>query len=139
MRKKKIKCYDIQDVVRKIPKNERIVDEKTFGHVVKQYFQNCTEALFEYNQIYLPHGMGMLRFQVIDMTPYFDVKTGKVHGGIKRPECFVNRHPNINKIVKIVYYKGILGYNPFRFFRFEKSRNMRSMIGNLYSTNKIDS
>lgn len=135
----RIKCYDIQDLVRKIPKRERIVDEKTFGHVVKAYFRNTVDALFQYNQVYLPYGMGMLRYQVIDLTPYYDVKTGKVRGGLRRPEKFANKDQNINKLVKVVYYKGILGYNPFRFFRFERSRYLEHKIAEMYENNRFDS
>lgn len=136
----RIKCYDIQDLVRKIPKRERIVDEKTFGHVVKAYFKNLVEVLFECSEIKLPYGMGVMRLQVIDVTPYYDVKTGKVHGGLKRPGFIkLEKWKNKNKLIKIVYYKGKLGYNPFRFFRFERSRDIENRIGRMYQEDKLDS
>lgn len=137
---RKLKCYDIQDIYKKIPKKDRIVDEKTFGHVVKAYFQNMVDAVFDFGQVTFPHGMGGLVFNVIDVTPYYDVKTGKIHGGRKmnapylaNKECFRG-----NKIIKVRYFKGKLCYNPFRFFRFEKSRYLQNKIGYMYKTNNFN-
>ena len=76
----------------------------------------------------------MLRYKIIDVTPYYDIKTGTIHGGVKF--SFFNNNPT-NRIVKIAYYKCRLDRNPFRFFKFSKSSYMKKKIGILYKTGNL--
>lgn len=133
---KKLKCYDIQDIYKKIHKKDRIVDEKTFGAVVKAYFRNTVDDLFEYSEAYLPYGWGYLRCQVSDLTPYYDVKTGEVHGWIPK-WTYKNNKPT--KIVKVFWYKCTLSANPLRFFRLHHSSYVRQKKAEMYQTGKLNS
>jgi hypothetical protein len=133
---RRAKCYDIQDIVKRIPKKQRIVDEKTFGHVVKAYFQNVVDTLLQYDNFMMPHSMGMFRKIVVDMSPYYDIKTGKVVGGVKQSKYWTNRS---NRIIKISYYKCDLKHNPFRFFRFLKGDYFTHQLARQYEQGKLDS
>ena len=130
------KCNDIHDIYMNIPREQRVVDEKTFGRIVKTYFRCVVDALFERSEAYLPCGMGMLRMTIVDLTPSYDTKSGKITGWFpKKPTKY--RPPN--KIVKVSYYKCRRTENPFRMFSLLQGSYIRQKKKEVYTTGQFNS
>ena len=125
----RIKCYDTQDMYKRVLKKDRIVDEKTFSKIIKTYLRHAADAIFDYSEVILPHGCGQIRLFVYDNQAWYDTKTGYIHKPLA-----IKDYKNdgklvfVKKLIKIKYYKLHARYNPFNMCKLYKSKYINKRI-----------
>lgn len=125
----RIKCYDTQDIFKRVLKRDRIVDEKTFSKIIKTYLRHAADAIFDYGEVILPHGCGKITKTSYKNEAWYDTKTGYI-----RKPVVLNDYKDkdnllrINKLIKIKYYKQYASHNPFNMCKLYKSKYIKRRV-----------
>ena len=125
------------------------VTEGLFGEIIRQYFDEVIDYMFKYSKYIFPYRLGKIYVMQFCTEPSYNIHTGEIKAfrsidnkatrqlwcndeDAKKNKIFVYR-----PIRKMTTYIKFDGYNnrkyksKLRFFVFKKSRNLRTILGDL--------